>query len=117
MYNFQPSSWAGELSELALGRKAFRRGNTTPPATGGEPAVCEAHYVSSVDGAQLLLLAGPFATRRDASSWIDAAEGVLLSRGALEVALEVRVTTVLTRPGAARPGDMNHLLGVPDLAH
>ncbi len=81
-----------------------RRSTTAPPA--------HVYYVSSVDGAQILLLVGPFGTERDAALWVDTAQDLLLSRGEIEAALGTRVTRLMPLPSGSRPGDLNTALGV-----
>jgi hypothetical protein len=63
------------------------------------------YYVTSSNGAQLLLLLGPFASELAARARVDDVEDALLTRGDVHAALEVRSTRVIGT--AARPGDLN----------
>jgi hypothetical protein len=76
-------------------------------------AIAGVHYVCAADGLRMRLLVGPFTTAAEAQHWVGPAQDVLLWQGELEVAVETGVSRLLTRAGLARPGDLNHQLGLP----
>jgi hypothetical protein len=70
------------------------------------------YYVTSGDGAELLLLLGPFPAALAARTWVDTVEDTLLARGEIRTAVGVGVTRVIGTAGATRPGDLNSCLGL-----
>jgi hypothetical protein len=104
MFDTVPDAWLAEYSQ-AMHPSQLRPAGWQPPATA-------AHYVTSAEGAHIQLLVGPFPTDYEATLWLDTAQDVLLGRGQVEAALNIRVTRLVNKPMGARSGELNSLLGV-----
>ena len=74
------------------------------------------HYVCASEGERVRLLAGPFASEREASRWARDTEELLVTHKLVRTARRLRLTRLLTERSTAPRGELNVLLGVDPAA-
>jgi hypothetical protein len=100
MFETVPDSWVAEYEEEIRAERE------------GAQASGFSHYVCASEGERVRLLAGPFASQREASRWARDTEELLRNNQLVRTARRLRLTRLLAERDNAPRGELNVLLGV-----